>query len=302
MQNEKQLPTKILGRTELEVTQLGFGAMELRGASSFRGRETIDEEAEQVLNGALDLGINFIDTAPDYGVSEERIDKYISHRRDEFYLATKCGCNISPEGIRQEPAHVWAAERFRKNIDQSLERMKTDHVYILQMHNPSVEEVEQNGLIAVLQEIRDAGKTRFIGVSSTAPHLSAFVRMGVFDTFQIPYSALERKHEQMIKEAAEAGVGIIIRGGIAKGHRDTQERGDKWDRAQLNDLLGGMNRYEFVLRFTLSHFGCHTTIVGTADLDHLQSNATAAQAGPLPPDLYEQVKQRMNEIGEKPAD
>ena len=208
------LPTRVLGRTGLVVTQLGFGGVEVGDVS----RDITDEQAGRVLNAILDSGINFLDTAPDYGLSEERIGATISHRRDSFYLATKCGCNIDPDGVRQEPGHLWTGDRLRRNIEQSLRRMKTDYVDLLQMHNPSVEAVESGGLVEALNEIRASGKTRFIGVSSTAPHLLEFVRMGVFDTFQIPYSALERRHEGMIQESADAGAGIIIRGGIARGH------------------------------------------------------------------------------------
>ena len=290
------LPTRILGDTGLEVTQLGFGAMVLWGSY----RDISDEQAGRLLNAILDSGITFIDTSPDYGVSEDRIGKHISHRRDAFYLATKCGCNIDPDAVPLDPDHLWTGDRLRRNIDQSLRRMKTDHVDVLQMHNPPVEDVEKGGLVEVLQEIRASGKTRFIGVSSpTGPDLLEFVRMGVFDTFQIPYSALERRHEGLIQEAADAGAGIIIRGGIARGHLGG-ERWAKWGRAQLTDLLDGMSRYEFVLRFTLTHPSCHTTIVGTADLEHLRSNTAAAQAGPLPSDVYDQVKKRLDKIGEGP--
>ena len=289
------LPTRVLGRTGLEVTQLGFGGVEVGNFN----RDISDEQAGRVLNAILDSDINFLDTAPDYGLSEERIGATISHRRDSFYLATKCGCNIDPDGVGQEPKHLWTGDRLRRNIEQSLKRMKTDYVDLLQMHNPSVEAVENGGLVEALNEIRASGKTRFIGVSSTAPHLLEFVRMGVFDTFQIPYSALERRHERMIQESADAGAGIIIRGGIARGHLG----GDgwaKWDGAQLTDLLDGMSRYEFVLRFTLTHPSCHTTIVGTADLEHVRSNTAAAQAGPLPSDVYEKAKERLDKIGEGP--
>ena len=295
---QTDLPKKTLGRTGLEVTQLGYGAMELRGTRE----EITEDQADHVLNGVLDAGINFIDTAPDYGVSEERIGKYISQRRDGFFLATKCGCNVGPSGARQEPRHIWTAERVRKNIDQSLQRLKTDHVDLLQMHNPTVEDVEKGGLVEVLQEIRQAGKTRFIGVSSMAPDLMPFARMGVFDTFQIPYSALERRHENMIREAAELGAGILIRGGVAKGHLAGEERWGKWDKAGLEELSADMNRYEFVLRFTLTHPACHTTIVGTADLDHLKANAATAQAGALSADTYEQAKERLTKIGEEPEE
>lgn len=291
-----KLPTQILGRTGMEVSQLGFGAMELRGPTS----EVGDEQAERVLNAVLDAGVTFIDTSPDYGLSEERIGAFISHRRDEFYLATKCGCNIGVDGQSGDPGHLWTAERLHRNIDQSLMRMRTDHVDVLQMHNPSVQEVGQGGLVEALQEIRKAGKARFIGVSSTAPHLLGFVRMGAFDTFQIPYSALERRHEEMIQEAADAGAGIIIRGGIGKGRRSNEERNAAWEKARLDELLGDMNRHEFVLRFTLTHPACHTTIVGTADLEHLEANVAAALAGPLPMAVYEEAKERLTQIGEAP--
>ena len=86
-----ELPKRILGNTGLEVTPLGFGAIELRD----EGRGVGDAEAGRVLGAVLDAGITFIDTSPDYGKSEERIGRHISHRRDEFFLATKCGCNIT---------------------------------------------------------------------------------------------------------------------------------------------------------------------------------------------------------------
>src|SRR5712672_2849786 len=79
-----------LGQTGLQVTTLGYGAMELRGAP--RARDITETQAETILNKVLDAGINYIDTSIDYGLSEERIGRYISHRRGEYYLASKCGC------------------------------------------------------------------------------------------------------------------------------------------------------------------------------------------------------------------
>src|SRR5450759_1237894 len=88
------LPTRTLGRTGLQVTQLGYGAMELRGAP--RGRPIGDEQAEQVLKAVVDGGINYIDTSIDYGLSEDRIGRFIGNRRAEFFLASKCGCAVDP--------------------------------------------------------------------------------------------------------------------------------------------------------------------------------------------------------------
>ncbi len=293
---DNKLEKRTLGRTGLELTKLGYGSAVGMGRSDGPS----SKDAERLLNAVLDAGINFIDTAPDYGDAEKFIGNSISHRRNEYFLATKCGCNIDAKGQRMDPGHLWTADRIRINIEQSLERMKTDYVDLLQMHNPTVEDVEKGGLIDILQEIQQAGKTRFIGVSSTAPHLLTFARMGVFDSFQIPYSALERKHERMIEEAALLGAGIIIRGGIARGHNVGEERSSVWERAQLDELLGGMNRHEFVLRFTLTHPSCHTTIVGTGNANHLQANIATAKNGTLPSGIYEEAKRRLSQMGEGP--
>ena len=291
-----KLPKRTLGRTGLEVTQLGFGtALRLKPEDNFG-----EADAEAMLHAVLDAGINFIDTAPDYGESEERIGRYISQRREEYYLATKCGCNIDEEGTRQDPGHLWTADRLRRNIDQSLVRMKTDYVDLLQMHNPAVEEVEAGKLIEVLEGIREAGMARFIGVSSTAPHLMSFAHTGAFEAFQVPYSALERTHEEMIQQVADAGAGMIVRGGIAQGSRSQEARWEMWERAGLSELAGDMNRYEFVLRFTLTHPACQTTIVGTTHQDHLRSNVASALAGPLPQAVYEEAKERLAQMGEVP--
>ena len=162
------------------------------------------------------------------------------------------------------------------------------------MHNPTVEEVEQNNLIEVLQEIKDSGKTRFIGVSSTAPDLIPFAEMGVFDTFQIPYTLLDREHEKMISVAAKSGAGIIIRGTIPSDQSAKAETWwATWKRAKLEELSGDMSPYHFVLRFTLAHPDCHTKIMGTTNIDHQQSNIAAAIEGPLPKAIYDQVRQRL---------
>src|SRR5215510_15461084 len=105
------LAKKTLGRTGLEVTQLGFGAMEVRGNRIWGGRPCSDEQAETILTAVLDDGINFIDTANDYGKSEEFIGKYIAHRRQEYYIATKCGCTVvRRDESTDETPHVWTRD------------------------------------------------------------------------------------------------------------------------------------------------------------------------------------------------
>jgi len=303
------LPKPTLGRTGLEVTTLGYGAMELRGAP--RGRDVSDEQAERILNAVLDAGINFIDTSIDYGQAEERIGRFISRRRSEYFLASKCGClagdlvnSPPPPAPGQRSPHVFTRENIVQGVEQSLRRMKTDYLDLVQFHaSPSKSELEEHGGLAALQDLQRQGKVRFIGMSGTVPNLNEQIEMGVFDSFQIPYSALERTHEALIEKASRAGAGIVVRGGAAKGGPG-KEQGDFWDawqRVGIDDLLGGMSRMEFVLRFTISNPDLDTTIVGTINPDHLQDNITALLAGALPADLYAEAKRRLAEAGSEPV-
>src|SRR5512138_3777280 len=145
------LPTSNLGRTGLQVTRLGHGAMEVRGSRIWGGRPVTDDQARTILNAVLDAGINFIDTANDYGRSEEFIGRYLSPRRHEFYLATKCGCTVvRKDEETDETPHVWTRENLFRGLEESLRRMKTDYVDIMQLHNPPVEETEKNQLVVAL--------------------------------------------------------------------------------------------------------------------------------------------------------
>ena len=304
------LPKRTLGRTGLEVTILGYGARELRGAER-GGRQTSEEDAGRILNAVLDAGINFIDTSIDYDPSEERIGRHISHRRAEYYLASKCGdlAGWTPTEKQPRAPHVFTRENIIAGVEQSLRRMNTDHLDVVQVHDsPSRQVLERGGVVEAMQELQQQGKVRFIGMSSTMPHLRDHIAMGVFDSFQIPYSCLERQCEDAISEAAKAGAGIVIRGGAAKGalsgDERTRARGAEaigiWEKAGLDDLLEGMSRMEFVVRFTASHPDASTNIVGTLNPAHLAANIEAVARGPLAPDVYAEAKRRLAKAGTKP--
>jgi aryl-alcohol dehydrogenase-like predicted oxidoreductase len=187
-------------------------------------------------------------------------------------------------------------------VEQSLARMKTDYLDVVQFHqSPSPRTLEEHGALATLLELKESGKVRFIGMSGTLPHLMDHIAMGVFDVFQIPYSAVEREHEEAIAAAARSGAGIVVRGGAAKGApTEGKQAGlqwERWRRAHLDDLLDGMTPMEFILRFTFSNPDLDTTIVGTINPAHLQTNLEILKQGPLPPDLYEEAKRRLAAAG-----
>ena len=302
------IETRALGATGTDVTVLGYGAMELRGEPW--GPAIADEDAGRLLDAVLDAGVNLIDTSIDYGRSEELIGRYLGHRRDEYFLASKCGCLLGdpPAGATPPFPHDYSPGNIRAGIEQSLRRLRTDRLDLLQVHmSPSQAQMRADGTIETLESLRDEGKIRFLGMSGTLPHLSDHITMGVFDVFQIPYSAVQREHEDLINEAAAAGAGTIIRGGAARG----APAGDKgwkkgplglpegegqrrWETSEVESLLGEMGRLEFVLRFTLSHPGLSSTIVGTSDIDHFRANVAIAEKGPLPADLYAQAKRHLS--------
>ena len=121
--------------------------------------------------------------------------------------------------------------------------------------------------------------------------------MGVFDVLQIPYSALQPEHEDTIAAAARAGMGIVIRGGVAKGPPGKDQGSaalwDLWDKAELDELLDGEHPTEFMLRFALTNPDIHTTVVGTLDPEHLQENIASVVRGPLPASVYSEAKRRL---------
>ena len=284
---------------------LGYGAMELRGAP--RGRDVSDAQAETILHAVLDAGINYIDTSIDYGVSEERIGRYIADRRAEYYLASKCGCLVGapPAPRGQTSPHVFTRDNILAGVEQSLARMHTDHLDVLQFHSsPSRRTLEEHGALETVLELKRAGTIRFIGMSGTLPNLADHVAMGVFDVFQIPYSAVEREHEAIMTAAAKAGAGIVIRGGAAKGApTEGKQDGVQWERWQkvhLDELLEGMTPMEFILRFTFTHPDLHTNIVGTISPSHLQHNVNVVRQGPLPAHVYAEARRRLEAAGSAP--
>ncbi len=291
-------PANTLGRTGLQVTRLAFGAMEVRGPP--RGRSATDDEVRNILTAVLDAGINYLDTSNDYGRSEEFVGNFLAGRRSEYFLASKCGC--VPGGGE----HVWTRDNLFRGLHESLDHLQTDYLDVMQLHGPSVEETERGGLVEALEDMRSQGKVRWIGVSTSLPNLPTYLESGAFDVFQIPYSALQRDHESLIADAARAGIGTVIRGGVAKGEPGEglgkSEIWDNFERAGLDELRAdGESRTAFMLRFTFTHPDIHAIIVGTLRPEHLAQNLEAIARGPLPAETYEQAKRRLDAVGVTPA-
>jgi aryl-alcohol dehydrogenase-like predicted oxidoreductase len=274
-------------------------------------RHVKEAQAERLLNAVLDAGINFIDTSPDYGPSEDMIGKYISHRRSEYFLATKCGCDIPPSGqAGVERRHLYTGKQLLHNIEHSLKRLKTDYVDVWQIHNAYPEQLQNTDVLETMQQVKESGKVRHIAVSmSGGAQGYGYVQIrdylkpewSAFDAMQVWYSALVRHSEHAITQAATKGIGTIIRGATRRidPYNNLANACTKLDLEDLRE--SDETAAQFLLRFVITNPDVHTIIVGTKNLDHLAENVSAAHIGALPKDVYQQTITRLQSAGIKPG-
>ena len=189
----------ILGRTNLEVCKDAFGALPVQRCSM--------DEAVKILQKALNGGINFFDSARDYSDSEEKIGNALSSRRNEFYIATK--------------THAKNGENLKKDLEASLNKLKTEYIDVYQFHNPAFvpRPGEENGLYDAVLEEKAKGKIRFIGISNHKLLLAKeAVESGLYDTLQFPFSYLSTEEEKnLVKLCAEKNVGFIAMKALSGG-------------------------------------------------------------------------------------
>lgn len=281
----------------MDVTVLGFGGAEI-------GYEEASEETvANLLNSALDAGLNVIDTAECYRDSEEMIGRAASGRRNEFYLFTKCG---HPHG--GESAPNWSKDSILQSIERSLKRLQTDKIDIVFLHSCSESELHKGEAIEALQTARQRGYTRYIGYSgdSRAAHFAA--ESGAFDALQVSINIADQEAIDLTMPIArEKNIGVIAKRPIANvawktGHKPIDSyHHEYWERLRkLNyDFLRNDDREKTVgiaLRFALSVPGVHTAIVGTKHPDRWEQNARLLEAGALSETEFQAIRHRWEEV------
>lgn len=290
------METRRFGKTDMNVSVLGFGGAEI----GFEKAEPAT--VARLLDGALDAGLNVIDTAECYLASEELIGGAVSRRRGDFYLFTKCGHPDSP-GVED-----WRPESLLASIERSLKRLKTDRVDLVQLHSCSEAELRKGDVIAALQKARDRGHTRYIGYSGDGGAARYAIECGAFDTLQTSISIADQEAIDLtLPLARERGMGVIAKRPIANAAWRYPSKPDNayhqtyWERLQAL-------KYDFVkdpaqapavaLRFTLGLPGVHTAIVGTTRPGRWKENADLLAAGPLPGDQFEAIRARWREVAD----
>lgn len=249
-----------LGRTGLSVSPIGFGAFKIGRNQKVKYPRDYslpdDRDVARLLNGVLDTGINFIDTAPAYGTSEERIGRAIGHRRDEFVLCSKVGetFSVNPAG-EPHSRYQFSAEAIRGSVEQSLRRLRTDRLDLLLLHSDGRDLYLQRQTTAIdsLLRLKEAGLVRCIGLSgkTAAGHTAA---LDWADVVMVEYHLGRRSEEVVIAEAAAAGVGVLVKKGLAAGHLPPEP----------------------AIQFVLSNDNVASMVVGGLSLDHIRQNVAAS--------------------------
>ena len=246
---------RVIGKTGLEVSPLGFGAFKIGRNEKIKYAAGYDlpsdAETEVLLNAVLDLGINLIDTAPAYGISEERIGQFISGRRDEYVLSSKVGETFA-DG---ESTYGFDREHVVASVERSLKRLRTDVIDLLFIHSDGhdMKILNETDIVETLQDLKAKGDVKFVGMSGKSVE-GAMASMAWADVLMVEYHLEDQSHECVLEAAANEGVGVVVKKGLASG------------------VLAPGEAIEFILKRP----EVASIVVGGLNLDHIKSNLNAA--------------------------
>jgi aryl-alcohol dehydrogenase-like predicted oxidoreductase len=280
----------------MQVSVLGFGGSEVgyEGATA--------RTVGRLLAGAIDAGLNVIDTAECYADSETLIGKSLGTRRRDVYVFTKCG----HAGGWGRPN--WSVSSILASVERSLRRLATDYVDLIQLHSCSLGELERGVAITALERARERGLARYIGYSGDGDAARYAVESGRFDTLQTSVNVADQEAlELTLPIALERGLGVIAKRPIAnvawRYRRTPAEPYHRtyWSRLRTLEyafLQREATAVATALRFTLSTPGVHTAIVGTAQPDRWEQNARLITAGALPRQHYREIPERWKAVAD----
>lgn len=249
-----------LGKTELKISRLGFGGIPIQKVDAATTRKLIVAMAEK--------GINYIDTARGYTVSESFLGEALEGYRDKFILATK--------SMARDKAGMAA------DIETSLKNLRTDYIDIYQIHNPNLEQLEQviapGGALEALYEAKEAGKIRHIGLTGhTMGLFEKALTLPWVETFMFPYNIVETQGEELIHQCAEKNIGFIV----------------------MKPLAGGaIEDANLALRFICANPDVSVVIPGMYDLKEIDMNLNAAEdTSPLTQDELAKMAEIREQLG-----
>ena len=267
-----------LGSTGLSVPAVALGAGHVGDPSKS------DADVERLLDRALELGVTLVDTARSYGLSEERIGRWIGARRPRVLLSTKVGYGIAGH-------EDWTPGCIAAGIDEALARLRVDAIDLVHLHSCPTHVLERPGVVDALVRAKDAGKVRVAAYSGEGEPLRWAIESGAFGAVQCSVSLFDQANEAHVLPLALArGVGVLAKRPLANAPWRFAERPAAEDVAAYWDRLRAMALPKpnggwapFALRYVLHAPGVSAVLVGTGTAAHLSDAVLAAGEGPLSP-------------------
>ncbi len=286
-----------LGKTQLEVSRLGFGGAEIGQEGATQSTVTT------LLNSAIDAGLNLVDTAAAYLKSEALIGNAISDRRKDIVLISKCG---ALDGFTRTD---WSKKGILETIQRSLQSLQTDYLDIVQLHSCDSEILNRGEVIEALIIAKEKGYARYAGYSGDGEDAKTAIEVDFFDTLQTSVSIADQEAIDLtIPFAKEKGIGVIAKRPIANAvwrHESKpentyhQEYWDRIEKLQYDFLdLSLAESVAKALRFTLSVEGIDTAIVGTTKPDRWQENVDMLEQVGFTTEDFCAIRERWREISE----
>jgi aryl-alcohol dehydrogenase-like predicted oxidoreductase len=299
---------RILGKTGLKVSEIGFGSWAIGGPSESVGTpwgwgEVSERDATAAVERARELGVNFFDTADVYGDghSEEMLGRALGPGWKGAYVASKVG-NVVRD---QQEGKDWSREHITRSCEASLKRLRKDMIDVYQLHNPEIADVQNGDWPETMERLREQGKIRWYGVSVFVPEEAmAVLERGAGHVIQLAYNALRLEmEEEVLPRARRDNIGIIARVPLyygvlagkfqpgttfpANDHRShtlapevMKELVPRADR--LKPLAGSVSLAQWALQFVLANPVVSTVIPGARNPRQAEQNCKAAEAPPLP--------------------
>lgn len=254
-----------LSATNLEISSLGLGTVKFGRNEQVKYPQGFDLPSDREVISLLDLarekGINFLDTAPAYGTSEERLGQLLGERREEWVIMSKAGENFA--GGRS--SFDFSPEAIRESVDRTLLRLRTDRVECLLLHSDGndLDILDRSGAVEALTRLKEAGKVLSIGISTkTVEGGLRAIELGL-DAVMVTYNPWHRDEEPVLDAAAAAGVSVLLKKSLGSG----------W----FGEAIPEENPVESSLRFVFSHPASTSAVIGTINPDHLAANCAAME-------------------------
>ncbi|MBI4852149.1 MAG: aldo/keto reductase [Acidobacteria bacterium] len=277
-----------LADTGIKVSILGFGAG-LIGDES-----TSEKQVDKLLNAVLDYGINLIDTARSYGISEERIGKYISKRRREFVLSTKVGYGV--EGYED-----WTYDCISAGVERALRTLRTDYIDIVHLHSCPLETLKNTGVIEALAKAVEAGKVRVMAYSGENEALEYAVSTDKFKSIMTSINICDQKViDNIVSKTKRENFAVIAKRPLANIAWKYKKRPydnyaeEYWLRLEKMNLQFDIAYLELALRFAAFTDGVASCVTGTTSLENIKQNIEILEKGSLPSNILSNIKLAFN--------